>query len=94
MSAEPVVDFVFTEHARVEMVRRLIDEGTVRGVLAHPEQRFEVRPGRHVLQSRVPMGDPQKAYLVRVFVDIDRTPCAIVTAYRTSRIEKYWKEQS
>jgi len=28
-------------------------------------------------------------YLVRVFVDVDRTPEEVVTAYRTSKIEKY-----
>jgi hypothetical protein len=28
-------------------------------------------------------------YLVRVFVDIDRDPAEVVTAYRTSRMDKY-----
>jgi hypothetical protein len=28
-------------------------------------------------------------HLIRVFVDVDRTPPEIVTAYRTSQIEKY-----
>lgn len=36
------------------------------------------------------MGEPEKYYLVRVFVDVDRDPAEIVTVYRTSRIEKYW----
>lgn len=30
-------------------------------------------------------------YLVRVFVDVDRTPAVVVTAYRTSKIDKYGK---
>jgi hypothetical protein len=92
MSSEPLVDVVFTEHARLEMAHRLIDEEIVRRVLANPEQRFEVRPGRHVLQSRVVASGSEKAYLVRVFADVDRVPGAIVTVYRTSRIAKYWKE--
>jgi hypothetical protein len=32
-----------------------------------------------------------KTYLVRVFVDIDRSPAEVVTVYRTTRIAKYWK---
>jgi hypothetical protein len=32
-------------------------------------------------------------YLVRVFVDVDRDPAEVVTAYRTSKISKYWEEQ-
>jgi len=38
------------------------------------------------------MGQPQKTYLVRVFVDVDRDPAEVVTAYRTSNIAKYRKE--
>jgi hypothetical protein len=26
-----------------------------------------------------------------VFVDIDRQPAQVVTAYRTSKIDKYWE---
>jgi hypothetical protein len=36
------------------------------------------------------MGAPEKAYLVRVFVDVDRQPAEVVTVYRTSKIYKYW----
>jgi len=60
-------------------------------VLSAPEQRIAVRAGRDVLQSRIEMAD--KRYLVRVFVDVDRTPAEIITAYRTSRIERYWRSE-
>lgn len=54
-----------------------------------PEQRTAVRPGRDVLQSRIDVGG--KTYLVRAFVDVDREPVEVVTVYRTSKIEKYWR---
>lgn len=38
--------------------------------------------------------EPEKIYLLRVFVDIDRQPAEVVTAYRTSKVEKYWKSES
>ena len=93
MSAAPVRDYVFNPHALLEMAHRGLNEGTIRGILDKPEQRSEVRPGRDVVQSQVRMGTPERSYLVRVFVDVDRTPAEVVTAYRTSRIAKYWREE-
>jgi len=29
--------------------------------------------------------------VVRVFVDINRTPANVVTIYRTTKIRKYWR---
>ena len=87
--AEPVHAFTISRHAAVEMQRRGIDEATVRQILSAPGQRDVVRAGLDVLQSLIAMAD--KRYLVRVFVDVDRTPAEVVTAYRTSKIEKYWR---
>lgn len=86
---EPISGFVITPHALFEMKRRRLSEEVVGKVLADPDQRIEVRPGRHVLQSRVSMKG--RTYLVRVFVDIEATPAEVVTAYRTSKVEKYWR---
>jgi hypothetical protein len=86
-----IVDFVITPHAEFELRRRGLDEALVRRVLAAPEQRAAVRPGRDVLQSRIEIDD--KVYLVRVIVDVDRNPAEIVTGYRTSKIDKYWRSE-
>ena len=88
--AEPVGQYVITPHAAFEMGRRKITERIVNAVLAAPEQRHSVRYGRDVLQSLTSFGD--KTYLVRVFVDVDRSPAEVVTVYRTSQIAKYWRE--
>lgn len=74
------------------MERRGLSVEVVGSVLNAPEQRLDVRPGRVVLQSRRLVGEPAKTYLVRVFVDIDRRPPEVVTAYRTSKVAKYWRE--
>jgi hypothetical protein len=88
---KPVTDYIFTDHARLEILRRGLSEEMVRAILLAPDQRIEVRPGRDVLQSKISFGQPEKAFLLRVFVDIDRRPAEIVTVYRTSKIEKYWR---
>ena len=59
--------------------------------LTAPEQRYRVRPGRDVLQSRIVSGN--RIYLVRVFVDVDRRPADIVTVYRTSNVAKHWRAE-
>ncbi|MCC6125991.1 MAG: DUF4258 domain-containing protein [Pirellulales bacterium] len=74
---------VLTEHAIEQMARRQVTADEVRRVLASPEQVLEIRLGRIVAQSL------SGQYLLRVFVDVDRTPAEVVTAYRTSKIDKY-----
>lgn len=88
---EPIIDFVFTEHALMEMERRGISQEQVRNMLAHPRQMEILREGRAVYQTKYDTGNPSKTYVLRVFVDVDRKPPAIVTVYRTSKIEKYWR---
>jgi hypothetical protein len=60
-----------------------IDE--VEAVLAEPEQRVPGYGGRLILQSRV------GRFLIRVITEPDRDPPEVVTAYRTSNVQKYWK---
>ena len=86
-------DAVLTLHAAYEIERRGLTEEIVRGVLLNPEQREQLQPGRCVFQSRLDMGSPPKAYLVRVIVDTERSRPEIVTAYRTSKISKYWRDE-
>jgi hypothetical protein len=44
------------------------------------------------LQSRLELEGTR--YLVRVFVDVDRSPAEVITVYRTSKIDKYWRSES
>jgi Domain of unknown function (DUF4258) len=89
VAAEPITDYIITDHATTEIERRGLNAESIDGVLKNPEQRLDVRPGRVVLQSRVQEFGSE--YLVRVFVDIDRKPAEVVTAYRTSKVLKYWR---
>ena len=67
INVEPIFDFVFTNHALTEMARREISQEDVRTVLANPEQMEMVREGRAVYQAKLDMGEPPKAYVLRVF---------------------------
>lgn len=88
---KPILDYVITPHCSFEMGRRLILEDVVRSILRNPEQRLSVGVGRIVLQSRITIEN--KLYLIRVFVDTDRHPAQVVTAYLTTKISKYWRNE-
>jgi hypothetical protein len=89
----PITEYRLTDHMQLEMERRQITEVEIAQVLSAPEQTVAVRPGRVVYQGRVELGAPPRSYLLRVFVDIDRQPAEVVTAYRTSKIDKYWRPE-
>jgi len=78
---------IWTPHARLQVAARGLAESDVEGVLRAPQQVRTVRAGRVVVQAEKEISG--KAYLLRVFVDVDRDPCEIVTAYKTSKIERY-----
>lgn len=84
----PILDWVLTPHAETELRRRGLASTLVGEVLVAPERRRPFRPGREVVEARRMFEG--KPYLVRIFVDVDRSPAEVVTAYRTSRIAKYW----
>jgi hypothetical protein len=60
---EPILDFVFSDHALIEMTRRETSQEQVRNVLANPEQIEGLREGRAVCQAKCDMGEPPKTYL-------------------------------
>jgi len=74
---------IIPRHAAQQMAKRVISEAELRDVLERPESVRPVREGRVVVQAM------RGNYLLRVFVDVDREPAEVVTAYRTSKIEKY-----
>jgi len=89
VAAEPIIDYTITDHADFEIGRRGLKRETIDRVLKNPEQRFDVQLGRVVLQSRIQ--ESGEEFLIRVFVDADRRPAEVVTAYRTTKIGKYWR---
>ncbi len=82
------MDFIISNHAAIEINRRNIRMEDIEQVLNRPQQIISVRPGRKIYQSIVDMNDKQ--YLLRLIVD-EEIPPVLVTVYRTSKIQKYWK---
>ncbi len=83
--------YKISRHAQIEMERRQIYLSLVESVLDNPQQIILEREGRKVYQSKVDFGNG-KLFLLRVIVADDIDPKVVITVYRTSKIEKYWRE--
>ena len=84
------MNFKFSNHALEEMQRRKIPISLVEAVLENPQQTLQQDEEIAIYQSQLDFGIG-KLYLLRVFVNIMVNPAVVVTVYRTSQIQKYWR---
>jgi len=75
-----------TEHARFEMKRRGIRQADVIATIRNPGQTLASSKGRRIYQSRL------GHLLLRVIVKEVAQAYHVVTAYKTSKVDKYWRK--
>ena len=80
--------YTFSSHAQQEIERRRIPLSLLEAVLEKPDQVVLERGVAKAYQSKCEIGG--KMFLLRVIVDDSVDPAVVVTAYRTTKIEKYW----
>lgn len=85
------MNYKISRHAQIEMERRNIPQSLVESVLNAPGQVVSEKEGRKVYQSKIDFGSG-KTFLLRVIVVDDIDPAVVITVYKTSKIEKYWRE--
>jgi hypothetical protein len=81
-----------SRHAESEVERRQIPVDWLDSLLEAPEQRIQRPDGIEIWQSRFTSGDG-KMNLLRAIVAAGKEPPVVVTVYRTSKIEKYWRPE-
>ena len=82
------VRYTLSSHVRQEIERRRIPLTLLEAVLEKPDQVVPSRGAAKAYQSKCVIGD--KMFLLRVIVDDSVDPAVVVTAYRTTKIQKYW----
>ena len=85
---ENAVRYRLSVHAQEEIERRRIPVALLEAVLENPDQVVAERGALKAYQSRCDIGG--KMYLVRLIVHDAVDPAVVVSAYRTTKIEKYW----
>ena len=84
---------VFSEHAVFEIKRRGIEKGSVKEVVQRPQQEIPSRNNKIILQSKYLNSQQNKEMLLRVIGRKTGGEFFIITAHKTSRIEKYWQKE-
>ncbi len=82
--------FRLSKHVQQELERRAISSQLLNTVLENPQQIVGESGGKKAYQSKMDFGGG-KIYLLRVIIDDTIEPATVITAYRTSKIEKYWR---
>lgn len=87
------MDIILTNHAKFEIDRRQISEEAAIGVAQNPEQVIKLLQGRRIGQSRYFDSRANKEMLLRVICEERDNLLFVITAYKTSKIDKYWVEE-
>ena len=87
------MDVVISDHARFQIVRRQLSEEVVRGVAQNPQQMVKLKKERKVCQSKYYDSGEGREMLLRVICEERHDLLFVITAYRTSKIDKYWEEE-
>jgi hypothetical protein len=87
--------FTFSIHALEQLKVREISRKLVMEVFENPDQVYSKSDENEiVLYQSVFRKDTDETYLIRVFVNQIKSPNLVITAYRTSKVQKYWKDES
>ena len=84
-------NYRLTRHAQEELVRRAIPRDLLDQTLNAPQQIVPADGGKVAYQSQLKFGG-DTLFLLRVIVDDSVDPAAVVTLYRTAKIDKYWSK--
>lgn len=79
-------------HAYFAMNRRDITEAEVLSALSDPDQVLEGEKNRLIYQKKYFDRAENKYYLLRIIVIKTVDIMDVITVYRTSKIDKYWRE--
>jgi hypothetical protein len=83
---------IISGHAAWSMKRRGMDVAVILAVVRSPDQVVADLRGREICQSRMYSSGDRREFLVRVVVEPRPDHTLVVTAYRTSKISKYWRQ--
>lgn len=84
------MEVLFTEHARFEIQRRQINENDIKELIKQPQQIISTKKGRVIYQKKYFDKSMKKEILLRVIGKNEKGRFIVITAYKTSKIKKYW----
>jgi response regulator of citrate/malate metabolism len=86
--------FVITKHAKFEADRRNISEALIKSTIEKAQQKIPSKKERIIFQQKYYDKIEGKEMLLRVIGKEAAGKFVVITAYKTSKIEKYWLKES
>jgi len=83
------IKIAYTKHAMVTLEERGIESALVRKLLEDPQQVIKAPVGKEIAQGVFKRGG--RDCLLRVVYAKENTGLRVITAYWTTKIEKYWE---
>ena len=84
------IEYEIVEHAKTQLKIRKIALEEIVACLKNPGQVVPEKKGRLAYQGKLPSNG--KIYIVRVIVEKKAERLRVITAYKTGKVDKYWKE--
>lgn len=81
------MEYTISLHAQQRIIRRRISADVLDDVIHKPDNK--VVDGECIRIYQKKFKEIEKVYLYRVYLNICKDPAFVITAYRTSKIEKY-----
>jgi len=81
------MDIEFSNHALKQMEIRSISEEVILEIMVNPDEILNQDVSTSIYTKLI--SEFENRYLYRVFVNITKRPPLIITAYKTSKIDKY-----
>ena len=88
------MEIIFTSHALFEAKRREIPEEIIRNLIMNPQQNFQTKNKRFIIQGKYYNDIEGKEMLLRVIGNKVEDAFKVITVYKTSKIDKYWIKES
>lgn len=83
---------VFLSHLKLQAKERQIDLGLIESTLLKPDQIVPNVKDLKVAQKKYFDENKNKEYLIRVIFREEKSTRFGITAYKTSKIKKYWRQ--
>ncbi len=83
----------FSPHAIESIEERQIPREWIEQIIASPQQIVPEHAGRNAYQTQFIDETSSRPFLVRVIVEEQGGGLIVVTAYRTTKIAKYWRSE-
>ncbi|MCF8244483.1 MAG: DUF4258 domain-containing protein [Saprospiraceae bacterium] len=84
------MDYIFSKHSLERLDERQIPIEVANEIISKPDEVIESHDGLTIFQG-IKTFHGGKNYLVRIYVNTKVDPSIVVTAFRTTKIEKYKK---